>query len=147
MQRLRFLDVFDAALQMTMMVRISLALGVVSAATLCTMPLASGAGDDGISPAEFQAYKNRQELALEHEQALHAERSAPASPEETRRQRRRFEAERIHQRQLLELQRRRIAAERIRLRPVPRPNSSRGIVLQRLKRAQASERLSRKLLR
>ncbi len=146
-QRLRILDAFAALIQMKTMVSFSIALVVVSAAALCSMTPAYGAGDDGISPAEFQAYKNRQEQALEHEQALHAARSAPASAEETRRQRQRFEAERIYQRQLLERQRRRVAAERIRLRPVARPKSSRGTVLQRQRRAQASERLSRKLLR
>ncbi len=123
------------------------ALGMISAAALCAMPSAYGAGDDGISPAEFQVYQSRQESELKHEQALHAERRVPRSTEETQRQRRRFEAERIHQRQLLERQRRWVGAERIRLRSVPRPQSSRGIVLQRLRRAQASERLSRKLLR
>ncbi len=125
----------------------SLALGVISAAALWAMPLACGAGDDGIFPGEFEIYQRRQELALEHEQALHAERSNPRSDKESRGQRRQFEAERTHQRQLLERQRRQVAAERIRLRPVPRPKSYRGIVLQRLKRTKASERLSRKLLR
>ena len=120
---------------------------VVSLAALCVMPPAWGAGDGVISPAELQAYQSRQELALKHEQVLHAARSAPRTNEEWRRQRQRFEAERIHQRQLLERQRRRIAAERLRLRPAPRPESSRGFDLQRLRRAQASERLSRKLLR
>ncbi len=132
---------------MKMMASNSLALGVISAAALWAIPSAYGAGDDEISSGEFEIYQRRQELALEHEQALHAERSAPRSSEESRRQRRRFEAERIHQRQLLERQRRQLAAERIRLRPAPRPKSSRGIVRQRLKRAQESQRLSRKLLR
>lgn len=122
-------------------------LRAVSVAALWATPSAYAAGDDGISPAEFQAYKNRQEVVLEHEQALHTARSAPASAEERRRQQRRFAAERIHQRQLLERQRRRVAAERRRLRPVARPKFSRGTVLQRQRRAQASERLSRKLLR
>ncbi|MDX1527211.1 MAG: hypothetical protein R3337_01215 [Gammaproteobacteria bacterium] len=122
-------------------------LRAVSVAALCAIPSAYGAGDDAISLGEFEIYQRRQELALEHEQALHAARSAPASAEEPRRQRRRFEAERIHQRQLLEHQRRRIAAERLKLRPLPRLKSSRGVIRQRLNRAQASERLSRKLLR
>ena len=132
---------------MKMMAAMSLILGVMLATALWAMPSAYGAGDDGLSPGEFEVYQSRQELALEHEQALHAARSAPRGTEEARRQRRRFDAERNHQRQLLERQRRRVAAERVRLRPLPRPNSSRGIVLQRLKRGQASERLSRKLLR
>ena len=147
MLKVRSLVVFSAVFLMKMMAPMSRALGVISAAALCATPLAYGAGDDVISPAEFQAYQSRQELALKHEQALHAERSAARSNEETRRQRLRFDAERIHQRQLLERQRRWVATERTRLRPVPRPKSSRGIALKRLKRAQASERLSRKLLR
>lgn len=122
-------------------------LRVASVAALCAMPSAYGAGDDEISPGEFESYQRRQALALEHEQALHAARSSPRTSEEVRQQQRRFAAERIHQRQLLERQRRRIAAERLRLGPVPRPRSSRGIVRQRLNRAQAGERLSRKLLR
>lgn len=118
-------------------------------ATLGKMPLAYAAGDGGVSPAEYQRYQSQQELEHEHEQAFYAERNAPKSPEETQRQRRRFEAERFRQRQLLERQRRQIAAERARARPRPstRVGSSRGLTLQRLRREQASERLSRKLLR
>lgn len=128
---------------------ISIALVGCSIATLCKIPLAYAAGDGGVSPAEFQRYQSQQELELEREQALHAERNSPKSPEETRRQRRRFEAERLGQRQLLEHQRRWIAAERARARsrPSPRVGSSRGLTLQRLRREWASERLSRKLLR
>lgn len=125
---------------------ISIALVGFSVAILCSTPLAYGAGDGGVSPSEFQRYQSQQELELEREQALRADRSAPRSPEETRRQRRRFESERIWQRQLLERQRRRAAAERVRLRPTRRAGSSRGIVLQRLRREQASEQLRRQLL-
>ena len=130
-----------------MMVAIPIALRVMSVAVVGALPLVYAAGDNSFSPSEFQRYQSRQELALEHEQSLHEERNPPASPEETQRQRRRFEAERIHQRQLLERQRRRVAAERVRLRPVSASKSSRGITLQQLNREQASERLSRKLLR
>ena len=130
-----------------MRVKIPVALVVSSIAIGCSIPLAYGAGDGDISPGQFQRYESEQELELEREQGVHAELNAPGSPEATRRQHRRFEAERLHQRQLLERQRRSLGAQRVRPRPMPRPGSSRGITLQRLQREQASERLGRKLSR
>ncbi len=130
-----------------MKVWIPFALGVLSMVILCATPAAYAADGGEISPSEFDRYQRQQELELEHEQALRAERSAPQSPEEAKRQRRQFEAERFRQRLLLEQQRRRLAAERARLRPMPRRESSRVETLQRLHREQASEQLSRKLLR
>lgn len=122
-------------------------LGVLSVATLCSTPLAHAADGGGISSGEFKRYQNQQELELEREQALDADLSAPQSLEETRIQRRRFEYERIWQRQLLERQRRWVGAERAKSRRMPRSESSRGLTLQRLRREQASERLGRELLR
>ncbi|HSS62976.1 MAG TPA: hypothetical protein VLS27_00960 [Gammaproteobacteria bacterium] len=124
-----------------------LVLGVLSAAIVCPMPSAYAEGGDGVSPGEFDRYQRRQELELEREQAVRARLSAPRSVEEARRQRRRFETERLHQRQLLERQRRWVAGERARSRPLPRSGTSREFIQQRLRREQASERLSRKLAR
>lgn len=143
----RYLNASDRIGLTLTKVKIPIAVVVLSVTTLCSTPSAYGAGDDGLSPGDFTRYQSQQELELEREQALQAERSGPQSPEGTRHQRRRFEAERIRQRQLLERQRRWIGAERVRLRPMPNTGSSRGITLQRLRREQASERLSRKLLR
>lgn len=126
---------------------IPVASSVLLMAALCMTPPAYGAGDSGVSPAEIQRYQRQRELELKREQDLRADLSSPQSREETRRQRRRFEFERLHQRQLMERQRSRVGAERVRLRPASRAGSIRGITLQRLRREQASERLSRKLLR
>lgn len=106
-----------------------------------------GADQGGFSAGEFARYRNQQTLELEWEQAARAPSRATQSPEDARSQRRGLEAERRHQRQLLELQRKKVQVERVKRRPMPRPEVSRVITLQRLGRAQASERLSRKLLR
>ncbi|MDH3316378.1 MAG: hypothetical protein OER43_11520 [Gammaproteobacteria bacterium] len=130
-----------------MKVRMAIAVAVLSLVTLSSTPLAYGADEGGVSLNKFQRYQSHQELELEREQAFHAELNAPQSREGERRQRQRFEAERIWQRQLLERQRKQVTAERGRSRPMPRLGPSTGIVLQRLQREQASERLSRELLR
>lgn len=126
---------------------LSVAAGILAAAGLCSAPPARAAGDGALSAAEFRRYQNAQALELQREQALHADLNARQSPEEAKRQRRRFESERVRQRQLLERQRRSLAAERARARSSGSPVSSRGLTRQRLRLEHSSERLRRKLLR
>lgn len=126
---------------------VSVAAGIVSAASLIFAPPAFAAGDGAVSPAEFRRYERGQALELEREQALHADANAPESPEAARRQRRQFEAERIRQRSLLERQRRSVLVEQFRSRSSPRPGASRGLMHQRLRIEQGSEEFSRKVLR
>jgi hypothetical protein len=119
----------------------------LSVATLCSIPSAYGADTGGVSPSEFNRYQVQQELELGREQAVHGELNAPKSAKQIRSQQQQFEAERLHQRQLLERQRSWVAGERAKSRLSPHRGSSRGITLQQLQREQSSERLSRELAR
>jgi hypothetical protein len=119
----------------------------LSVLTYCSIPSSYGADTGGVSPSEFNRYEAQRELELEREQAVRAELNAPKSPEQIRSQQQQFEAERLHQRQLLERQRRWVAGERAKSRLSPHRGSSRGITLQQLQREQSSERLGRQLAR
>ena len=128
-----------------MMIRVAL-IGL-SIATLCSIPSAYGADIGGVSPSEFNRYQVQQELELEREQAVRAELNAPKSAEQIRSQQQRFDAEGLHQRQLLDRQRRWVAGGRAESRLSPHRGFSRGVILQQLQRIQASEQLSRELAR